>query len=158
MQLPETTYSVWTAVDYIMSKAAERGIADITNLKLQKLLYFAQGFVLASREQPLFEERIEAWTYGPVVPEVYRRFKAWGSSVLEGGYCTGKPEIEKSVQERINDMLDRVGGLSANRLLAITHREDSPWYNTWRNGKGRCDVIPISDIREYFIEMLAPTT
>ena len=43
----------------------------ISNLKLQKLLYYSQGCFLALRDEPLFDSPIEAWTYGPVVPEVY---------------------------------------------------------------------------------------
>jgi uncharacterized phage-associated protein len=52
-------------------------------LRVQKLLYYLQGWSLALRGRPLFEERIEAWKLGPVVPEVYHRFKSFGSQVIE---------------------------------------------------------------------------
>ena len=54
----------------------------ISNLKLQKLLYLAQGFFLAIYGEPLFPEHIEAWTHGPVVPEIYRRFKRFEGSTI----------------------------------------------------------------------------
>ena len=49
----------------------------ISNLKLQKLLYYVQGFHLASFGRALFEEDMIAWTYGPVVPEVYDAYKKY---------------------------------------------------------------------------------
>ena len=49
----------------------------ISNLKLQKLLYYAQGIHLALNGQPLYPERIEAWQHGPVVPEIYHAFKEY---------------------------------------------------------------------------------
>src|SRR3990167_3308538 len=54
----------------------------ISNLKLQKLVYYAQGFFLAMHETPLFENDIEAWTHGPVVPELYRQFKEFGRNSI----------------------------------------------------------------------------
>ena len=55
----------------------------ISNLKLQKLLYYSQGCFLALRDEPLFDSPIEAWTYGPVVPEVYHLYKSYGSSAID---------------------------------------------------------------------------
>jgi uncharacterized phage-associated protein len=57
------------------TKWADFNDADMTNMKLQKLLYYAQGQYLAEHEEPLFDEDIEAWSHGPVVPSVYRAFK-----------------------------------------------------------------------------------
>lgn len=56
--------------------------ADLSNLKLQKLLYYAQGYHLARLCQPLFLESLQAWAHGPVVESVYHRFKVFGSSDL----------------------------------------------------------------------------
>lgn len=54
----------------------------LTNLKLQKLLYYQQGYHLAAFGTPLFSEDVESWMYGPVVPSVYDVFSAYGSSAL----------------------------------------------------------------------------
>ena len=56
------------AADYFLSKIDEDAGDVITNLKLQKLVYYAQGFSLALCGRPLFAERIEAWQHGPVCP------------------------------------------------------------------------------------------
>ena len=60
----------------------EMGYTDelITNLKLQKLLYYAQGCVMALTDEPLFDEDIQAWEHGPVVPEIYHKYKSYGKS------------------------------------------------------------------------------
>jgi uncharacterized phage-associated protein len=54
-----------------------RGL-ELSNLKLQKLLYYSQGYNLALTSKPIFEEPIEAWKYGPVVKGIYHQFKVFG--------------------------------------------------------------------------------
>ena len=54
----------------------------ITNLKLQKLVYYVQGFFCALHDRPIFENNIEAWTHGPVVPDLYHHFKENGSAPI----------------------------------------------------------------------------
>ena len=55
----------------------------VTNMKLQKLLYYMQGFHLAWFDTPLFDEEIEAWMYGPVVPSVFETYKHEGKRGIE---------------------------------------------------------------------------
>ena len=69
----------------------------LTNLKLQKLLYYQQGYHLAAFGTPLFSEDVEAWMYGPVVPTVYDVFSAYGSSALP----VVESEISLSEEEEI---------------------------------------------------------
>ena len=64
------------AAKYFLAQVSEDAGDLISNLKLQKLLYYAQGFHLALYDQPLFPEAIEAWTHGPVVPDLYRHYKS----------------------------------------------------------------------------------
>lgn len=54
----------------------------ISNLKLQKLVYYAQGFHLAIYNIPLFHEPIEAWTHGPVIPDLYHEYKQYGLGAI----------------------------------------------------------------------------
>ena len=69
----------------LANEQAEQNQGDLmTNLRLQKLLYFAQGWYLARYGKPLFSDEIEAWTYGPVVPEVYQTYKPNGKDGIEG--------------------------------------------------------------------------
>ena len=75
------TYKVLDIARYIINYSNEQQYG-ISNLKLQKLLYFVQAEFLAftEKKQPCFQEEIEAWGFGPVVPGVYKEFRQYGSS------------------------------------------------------------------------------
>ena len=67
--------SAFNVADYFLVQQDEDAGDLISNMKLQKLLYYAQGYFLAIANEPLFHERIYAWTHGPVVPKVYHKYK-----------------------------------------------------------------------------------
>jgi uncharacterized phage-associated protein len=104
----------------------------VDNLKLQKLLYYSQAVHLVlNGGAPLFPEPIEAWDYGPVVPEVYHAYKLHGFDIL--------PPIDEPVnldfkEIRVVDMaLNCFGELSGPALINQTHGEP-PWRDTYRPG------------------------
>ena len=119
----------------------------ISNLKLQKLLYYAQGLYLAKYGRPLFPERIEAWTHGPVVPRVYHHFKEHGfGSIPKPANC---PELSKRVQRFLTTVFRVYGQYSAWKLRDFTHQE-APWKETEEG----C-VISHASLRKYFRTQLA---
>ncbi len=61
-------------------------VADISNLKLQKLLYYCQAYSYALMGKPMFAEDMEAWDYGPVVPSIYQEYKKYGRRNRRCGY------------------------------------------------------------------------
>src|SRR5438309_2092560 len=77
-------YSAQTIANYLIWRAnSDEDLGEnITNLKLQKLLYYVQGFHLAMNGAPLFNEDIRAWDHGPVVPQVYRKYREYGAAAL----------------------------------------------------------------------------
>ena len=84
---------------YLLKLDEQHGGEGISNLKLQKLAYYSQGFFGAIYDKPLFNERVEAWTYGPVIPELYHEYKCHGSNLLPS---TGIPnETSLSKEEAI---------------------------------------------------------
>lgn len=112
--------------DFIIRFAHEYGDC-ITNLKLQKLLYYAQGWFLALNDgEPLFDEHLEAWVHGPVHPGVYHRFKRlrWDPISCD----IDEPQIPADVADHLREVLDAYGPFSAYQLELMTHRED-PWIN-----------------------------
>lgn len=121
-----------------------------THLKVQKLLYYAQAWHLLAFDTPLFDEDMQAWAHGPVVPSVYHEFKQYGfNSIPE---YKGSEEIEKASEEILSQVANIYGEFSAKRLEAMTHLEDP-----WRDARGelapeaRCDaVIPKDAIKIYF--------
>lgn len=113
---------------YFVSLVDEEAGDSITNLKLQKLLYYAQGVNLALNDAPLFVEPIEAWTHGPVVPRVYRAYKQHGGEAIP----IERVNLDlypKDIRELLDEVYEVFGQFSAAKLRAMTHSE-SPWKDT----------------------------
>lgn len=117
------TYTVDQVADTLIHLARERGLTDVSNLKLQKLLYYAQAWNLVFTGEPLFAEDIQAWVHGPVVPRVFRRFKALGWSTIESPVC---PHHNARLSGYLKSILTAYGALGATQLERLTHSED-PW-------------------------------
>lgn len=118
----------------------------MSNMKLQKMLYYQQGFHLAMFGEPLFEEEIEAWMYGPVVPSVYDNYKSYKR---EGIPCDEDAEFhfENQKEEALfNEVCKVYGKYSAIGLMNMTH-EESPWKNT---PMGEGNVINKSKMQSFF--------
>ena len=131
---------------YLLSLQDEDAGDAISNLKLQKLLYYSQGFHLAETGQPLFAEQIEAWQHGPVVPEIYEHFKARGREPLPADLpyeCLDDP-----TKAFLNEIYSVYGQFSAWKLSKMTH-EETPWRST---APGR--QISHEVMREYFLEQV----
>lgn len=142
-------YSAIAVAKYIIWYCKERGYS-ISNLKLQKILYFVQANFLVSIRRPCFIESIEAWDFGPVVPEVYHEFKIFGSADIPGFICRGaETTIMRADRQLINEMVDECGEYSAASLVQITHNQ-TPWKNAYQ--RGRNNPISNSAIMEYFDE------
>lgn len=108
----------------------------ITNLKLQKLLFYQQGFWLAEYGEPLFAERVEAWAYGPVVPAVYDRFKGYGRTALDVQKEGREMHFAPAERERFfYSVYEVFVQYSASALMRMTH-EEAPWKAAWGCGKG----------------------
>jgi len=134
---------------YFLLKANHEGDL-ITNLKLQKLLYYAQTWYLVNFEKPLFSEKILAWDLGPVVREVYQEFKKYGGSPINiNGKSIIKNMTEK-IQEDTKDFLEEFYdiyiGLSAHELVNMTHNEE-PWKKAYKNS---LKIINLSDMKNYY--------
>lgn len=117
----------------------------MTNLRLQKLLYFAQGWHLARYGTPLFDAPIEAWDYGPVVPEVYQEYKAnRGNGIL----CDVDMDTSVFTPEEYELLLDvarEYAKDSTSALVEMSHAPNVPWSHT-----PHAAVIPQNEIQAYF--------
>ncbi|RMD63362.1 MAG: DUF4065 domain-containing protein, partial [Planctomycetota bacterium] len=100
---------------YLASKSKEPEL--ITNLRLQKLLYYAQGWSLALRGEPLFDETLEAWKHGPVAPSVYHIFKTHGKqSIPQGEARKDSPLLSEEDKAFIKSVWRRYRRYSALEL------------------------------------------
>lgn len=133
---------------YVIRKCDELN-RTISNLKLQKILYFVQAEFLVDTGKPCFFNDIEAWAFGPVVPEVYREYKVYGSAnipVNRSEYLIDIPRIDK---DRIFGIVDECSRYSAAALVEITHHQ-TPWLEARKAGYNHS--ISNESIRKYFSE------
>lgn len=121
----------------LMLDEADRIGISITNLALQKLLYFAHGIFLNETKQPLVSGYFEAWQYGPVHPAAYKAFRSAGSEPIRSrahsqdiltGLTKPIPAPEDPAARRlVQQILSSYGKLSPGRLVDISHAKNSPW-------------------------------
>jgi len=134
-------YFIWRANNSEQSLGID---AAITNMKLQKLLYYAQGYNLALFGKVIFHDFISAWEHGPVVGELYHEFREYGSNPVQivGNFSPN------SIDSRTRSILERVfeeyGRRSAWELRELTHSE-IPWLSTPQK-----KVISVTKMDDYF--------
>ena len=125
----------------------------VTHLQVQKLLYFAQAWHMMVLERPLFEEDMQAWPHGPVVPSVWHEFKRFSwNPIQQGGATDGIAEDSLSILAQV---CDTYGAFGAKKLEAMTHSE-SPWIQArgTRGPEERCEeVISKESILSYYKEV-----
>ena len=139
-------YSAMKVARYIIAHESEQG-RSVTNLRLQKLMYFVQAQFLVERNKPCFDAEIEAWSFGPVVPETYHVFKFYGASEIPPRNIEEDLEwIYPSDRDSIDMILDDCAQYSTTTLIDITHRQ-KPWEDAI-SSQNR--IITNSAIRRYF--------
>ena len=127
-------YQVEDVIKFFLAKSA------MSHKKLQKLLYYAYCWVLAllndsldNLDLRLFDERIEAWVHGPVIPRVYGMYKCFGGTdIPQEKDNLLSPEFSEEVKDILNQVWDVYGKYTGNQLETISHKE-LPWICA-RNG------------------------
>ena len=126
--------AVYTASDianYFLFKAG-KDQELLSNLKLQKLVYYAQGIHLAFYGTPLFKDLIRAWAYGPVVPSLYGTYKHCGSGGIPPNEAFDPELIDEETREFLDEIYTAFGQFSATRLMDFTHT-DQCWKDSHPN-------------------------
>ncbi|WP_261537001.1 Panacea domain-containing protein [Burkholderia multivorans] len=129
---------------YILERRKEAGDA-ITPMQLIKLVYIAQGYMLGRYGRPLFDEQVEAWQYGPVVPSVYRAVKQFKSAPVERVAGADDHDFSAAEREVLDFVANTYGPQDGVVLSSATHRPGTPWHQTWyrfgRNAPISNDII-----------------
>lgn len=136
--------NVMDAAHYLIYLSYNEQRRSLTSLKLQKLLYLAQGWSYVWDRHPLFRDEFEAWQYGPVNVEVYSYFKRYGRKEIpeyEGYDCS----LDKDSRETLDAIWEKYCSYSAFELVELTHRQE-PWKNAYH----KSGIIRNSDIKFYF--------
>lgn len=150
------TVSAVTVANELIRIAHENG-KSISNMKLQKLLYLAQGIHLALKDDtPLFGDAIEAWKYGPVIPSVYHKFKIYfaGEIPADHPFVTEHDTLNDEQKKLVTRVVELYGGHSAISLSNFTHLEESPWHSVYNDATNLSAEIPISSVSNYFKNLI----
>jgi uncharacterized phage-associated protein len=123
-------YSAATIANYFIDRARKGG-KSIDQMKIQKLVYYAHGWYLAMTSEPLIDEQIEAWRFGPVVPSLYRALKHCGNQAVKQAIQPAEPDL---LPFEVQSFLDRIWNLYSHltgiQLSNLTHQNGSPWSRT----------------------------
>lgn len=142
-------YDAIKVAEYIIKYSTLHG-TPVSNLRLQKVLYFIQAEFMVSKDGPCFNDKIEAWDLGPVVPSVYRHFKVFGASSIPVDNSTNiESGIASNDAETINETVDQCNNFSTSALVEITHNQD-PWIRAHSSCFSN-EITPKS-LYEYFKE------
>lgn len=131
--------------EYFLAKTDETAGDAISNLKLQKLVYYAQGFALAMTGKPLFNEDFRAWQHGPVIPELYQKYKTNGALGIKPPSNFDASKFTAEQKDVLEQVYEAYGQFSAWKLRNMTH-EEAPWEDTPID-----DVISKELMRDFFL-------
>lgn len=154
---PTTKPPVATASDvarYFLALAVEDGDL-ISNLKMQKLVYYAYAWTLVKNDRQLFGEPIQAWANGPVVPSLYQELRCYGAGPIgadflgiasEEAFERLSGEFPEDVRETLNAVYENYMRLSAFDLVVLTH-DEKPWQEARRGlGDQERSSRPLRDV------------
>lgn len=141
------SYKALDVAEYVIWYEHTQG--RLTNtLRLAKQLYFIQVNFLVNKKEPCYNERLIAWDFGPVVEEVYYRYKYYGFTAIPPDDF--KNTINNSKDEKlINDMLDCLAKYSTTALVQIVAKQD-PWKNAYHSAWNIDHEISHKSIVDYY--------
>lgn len=158
-------YPAKSIANAFISIAAADG-ESVSNMKLQKLLYFAHAVYLGTQNKPLISESPEAWQFGPVFPSVYHEFKGFRADPIDC-YATDfnfknleiervEPPEDTEVLALLKSVWETYGQMSAIKLSALSHVPGGPWDRVRKEANGSVSAdIPNSYIQEDFSKAVA---
>jgi uncharacterized phage-associated protein len=148
-------YDARTVARSIIEQATKKQI-EITNLKLQKLLYIAHGTMLAAFNRPLVRSTFSAWKYGPVMESLYHDLKVFGADAIKDSdfYIQGWdliPAEDKDANQAIDAVLGHFGKRTGAALIEWSHDRNGPWYAVYEDHTKGIE-IPDDAIKSFFKE------
>ena len=138
-------YNALEVAEYIIERCNQKN-KSISNLKLQKILYFVQAQFIVEFGTPCFDNIMQAWDYGPVVPDVYHKYKVYGNTNIPS-YGNKRFNFEQDEQQTLDTTIDSASEYAASRLVEITHNQ-SPWIDAYKKAD---ETITPESIRKFFM-------
>lgn len=137
---------------YIIKTGVDSGIKDLSNKKLQKLLYYVQAWTLVLYGKKAFSEDIEAWVHGPAIPSVYHEYKDYTFNPIPADIVGSIKAISDDIKSVVQEVLGVYGKYDADYLETLTHTEQ-PWQEARGNSKpfeNSSNVISTSTMKAYY--------
>ena len=165
--------SALTVARYLLNRAKESDRA-FSPMQLIKLVYIAHGWMLALYDRPLIRDDIEAWRYGPLMPDLFNQIKqrplpaksdkklsnieklllklerVKPRAVSLDDFSDVKNGLDDDEIRIVENTVEVYGDRTAVELMRMTHQKNSPWWKIYDGGKGERDVIPNPVIKEYY--------
>ena len=145
------TYDARQIAGWFIERATSDG-RTLSVMSLLKLAYIANGWHLEIYNRPLFHNRIEAWRYGPVIPDMYHAFRPQGIRPTKP--LDDYPPVCGETGDFLEQVYGIYGGMSPFRLSALTHVKDGPWDFVTSNG-GTYSQIPDHLIKQHYVNKRA---
>jgi uncharacterized phage-associated protein len=147
-------YDVRAVANYVLDLAEQHG-RTVSNLSINKIVYFLHAYFLARFGRPLVTAKIEAWNYGPVFREIYREFKKFEDRPINGRAYRIRPEtgteelckcdFSSEEQEFLERLSSEFVGFSASALVSMSHEKGGPWDQVWNHSSKVNASMHISD-------------
>lgn len=123
---------------------------SITNLRLNELLYYAQGMSIATTGEPLFDEEIQAWDCGPVVESVYLQYhNEFKNALILPQKKSVEDSLTKAEREILQRVLQRFGNCTGFELISLVQKFGTPWQRARAHGES---IISLEEMQTYFTE------
>jgi len=134
---------------------AEESRNPLTTMQLLKLVYIAHGWMLGIYSRPLISDRIEAWKYGPVIPELYHELKSYRDQFVTKKITCKNIDVDLDEQEKlvVSEIYNIYGKYSGIELSSLTHKKGTPWQKAYIEGVNHL-AISNDIIEQHYKEML----
>ncbi|MCY4491011.1 MAG: DUF4065 domain-containing protein [Thaumarchaeota archaeon] len=153
--------------DYLLATAKLDYNMNLDQLQLNKLCYLVNGFTLRERDDPAYYNNVEAWKYGPVVPEVYVMYKIYGDKpITQLDMCRTSLDNQEDVLSRWENLvgimgtelasissgvLKEYGQYTGYELVSMMHKNKTPWKKVYKPGHN--NIIPTKIIRQFYKDL-----
>lgn len=141
-------YDARQIVNWFIMRAAREG-KSLSIMSLLKLAYIAHGWYLEITGRPLFKNRVEAWQYGPVIPDVYKTFRPQGVTTASP-HPAYPPNVSAQDEQFLEQIYGIYGNMSPFRLSELTHEPGGPW-ETARKWGGWYAEIPDDLTKSHYV-------
>lgn len=153
--------------NFVLDYCDRRG-RSVTNLSLQKIVFFCHAWSLTRLNKPLIKQSFEAWKRGPVLPYLYREFKDFDDRPISSRACqldrlTGQRQIvaynfDGPTEALLEEVVEFYSQIPAFELVALTHVRGGPWERVWHHGGTVNPGMKIDDgeIARFYSKISAP--